>query len=242
MATESGRKADDRPAGVDFVAAAVEEVRALIIGDDVALLRRFVGAQAARAERLDADRTRLTEELGSEHPRVQAITARLAQASALAARLGTAAEDQACVSDVGQRDWAVLGTITDDEGEPLAGLRVRLRSEDDSRGEGLKPVTTDALGRFRAVYQRADLKTGEKPAFGVLVENREGKVLFRSPESLTPLEGRFTSLSISLATGTVRNGGPKERCTARTAKGKRCRNVAAPGSPFCLRHRDSLDE
>ena len=252
------------------VMAIAQEVRGLLTANDATLTKRFAAAQHDRAEALEADRCRLESALGADHPRVAALGAKVSRVQAMSTDLRDAIEDQACVDGIGDREWAVVGKVLDRSGMPLAGLRVQLAAEDGEPVTVLKPLKTDARGRFRVVYHSADLaaKDGTLPAprprdnrqeappkkasavqddsarsmfederaFRVLIQNVAGKPVFKSPETITPREGSFTSLTISLPASAVPTADAKQQCAAATAKGTQCRNVAIAGSTYCARH------
>lgn len=241
MAERPSEKEKDKEKGraeTDLAETLVREVREHLTDQGGALTRRLADGQRERAKRLDADRARLAGTLGPDHPRVVALDTRLRLVSALASDLATAADDQACVEPTGARDWVVLGVVEDRGGRPLAGLRVQLVGDDQRPSRVRKPLTTDGLGRFRAVYHAADFADEVAAGLRVVVADEGGKEVFRSPETLEPLEGRFTSVTISLSAKVGRQGEAAGQCQARTAKGDQCRNPALAGSTFCSRHLD----
>lgn len=226
---------DEKP-GADALEALIAEVRGMFAENDPALMQRFADAQLDRAGRLDVDRSRLFASLGADHPRVAALDSKIVRLRGLGADLTIAAEEQACVSKLADREWAVIGRITDSDGNPLAGMRVQLVAPEGKWSQALKPAKTNTRGWFRAVYHGADLGEDKQRRFAVEVDDDSGKTVFRSPEPIEPLEGSFTSLSIALSRGALENGAPSQRCVAATSKGTQCRNMAVSGSTFCGTH------
>lgn len=220
----------------NVVETLAKEFEGLLVEQDAGLAHRFANAQLQRAERLGVDRARMVDVLGADNPRVVALDAKIVRLQTLGDELAAAAEDRSCVTRLEEREWAVFGRIMDSDGNPLAGMQVRLVTPDGSLHKVLKPVKTNARGGFRVVYHGADLGKDKERRFSVLVQDENDKTVFRSSESIEPLEGSFTSLNIALSQDALEHGAPNPRCEATTTKGTQCRNTALTGSTFCGAH------
>jgi hypothetical protein len=69
-----------------------------------------------------------------------------------------------------------------------------------------------------------------------MVFDPSGKALFVSDAPVQPSPGRADFFEIVLTDTRLKEGVPRTRCEATTAKGARCKNPAVPGGSLCARH------
>lgn len=228
----------DRIVIVELLTRLQDEVTAHLADDSPAFMQRFARLTAARANRLDATRRRLEAELGAEHPRVLALEERRAFLADVAQEVDDVALRRADVRRPRPQEWLVHGRIVDERGGPVPDLRVRFVDR-EGRLELPDDAVTDRRGEFATTYHIKDFgEPGESPPeVIVVVATAKGEVLLTSDESLHPAAGQADFVEIVLARDRLTPGDQRERCTATTTKGDRCRNLAEPGTRFCRLHR-----
>ena len=143
-----------------------------------------------------------------------------------------------------------------DDGSPLPGMRVGVYDRDERGDDLLGDEITDESGAFRAIYHQRDFQdetqgkskdpaqqsadAGEAvPRLYVTVADSSGKVVFMTDEPVTASPSRSDRFEIVLSGDRLSAGVPRTQCTATTAKGTECRNLAAPGGTLCSRHANS---
>ncbi len=177
--------------------AAVKESarRATDIGS--VLLDVFTALPAAIVAAETTEYRRVVERYGKDHPRAQEIEASLAafgQLDAMAsqgrARIKRAIDAQQMPGD------ALHGFVTDEDGTPLAGLRVRLTGaaisgehEATTQADGYFAVPLPAKDARAAARDASPDKEQEPPSATVIVADPGGKTLYEDPVPLDLEQG-----------------------------------------------------
>ena len=163
-------------------------------------MAQLASIQEKRQARLQKAESRLSERLGTDHPRVVALRHKGSQAETLSQRASAAATFAAKVPDIKPYESLVYGRVMTPKGKPLAGLRVRVFDKDRSQDDLLGFTETDDGGHFFLVFhQRAFMEPGEnKPELYVQVETKRGKVLYSSEKSLRTEAGRYEYFEIAI--------------------------------------------
>lgn len=209
------KKQDIKP---DDIRNPVDELlrRASEIG--APLLARFAELQEKRATRLAAAEARLKTHLGEDHPQVVALRRVGAAAGELKRTTGTMAERLARWPKLRPHEWVVFGQVLDAEGNPAAGLRVRVYDKDRKYDDLLGDTTTDEYGDFAAIYHERDFaEAGEELAeLYVMVDDEKGNLLYSSHDHVRPNAGRAEYFEIVLSEEmpgkTVEQATEKENC------------------------------
>jgi len=177
--------ADDEKDPLPGVAAKVDALRA----GGLKGLDRAAGARQASLQR---ERRRLTRRLGEDHPRVQAVAARIEGAVALRRDLAVElVRAQTASPQPGAQEWALHGYVRWADGSPAPDLTVSLV---DGRGQWLRELghaCTDARGYFKLVAHvehAADGSAAILTAF-VRVTDDARHELHRGQEALPVLPG-----------------------------------------------------
>jgi hypothetical protein len=219
----------------------IEDLAGHMGGESFGLADRLVALGSARASRAGAARTRLARSLGEDHPRVLELQRREDLLLGVAQRLEDVKRKVDDAPDLRPHEWMAHGRVTLDTGEPLEGMTVRVFDKDRKLDDLLGDIVTDAAGEFRAVYHVRDFAdTGEEmPELYVAVFDRRGKPVFSSDTQVRPAVGRSDFFEIILTEQRLEQGMPRSRCTAKTASGERCKNLAIAGTETCSRHTPS---
>lgn len=124
---------------------------------NTASLEQFAQLQERRATRLSAIETRLTASLGENDPQVVALREAAAAANALKQSLETTVIRAKNRPQVTAKDWMVFGTVSHSNGDPVAGVSVRVFDRDGLLDGLLGETKTDEYGDFALVYHESDL-------------------------------------------------------------------------------------
>jgi hypothetical protein len=169
-------------------------------------------ATGARESTLKRERDRLARHLGEDHPRVQALAARLESAAALRQRLAVEVVRAGTASPrVDAQGWALHGYVRCADSKPAVDVTVSLV---DDRGQFLKGLgfaCTDARGYFRItarVEHAPDGSAAIQTSF-IRVTDADRKQLYRAAEPLSVLPGAVEYREIVLD-GSVRACSPPE--------------------------------
>lgn len=147
-------------------------------------LQEINDAAAAR------ERDRLARKYGPDHPRVQKLTARLSYNQKLFTGLDAEIERTRVPSTpFAARAWRVHGRVYDRQNAPLKGHTVFLADEGGQGGKDLPYACSDERGYYEITVEEAQLRelTGRKVYLAVA--ERNGEVLYRATDPLTPARG-----------------------------------------------------
>jgi hypothetical protein len=165
------------------------------------LLAQFAELQERRATRLAAAEARLKTQLGEDHPRVVALRRAAAVADKLKRATSTMAERLARWPKLEPDEWVVFGQVLDANGDPAAGLRVRVYDKDRKYDDLLGDTTTDEYGDFATIYHERDFAdVGEGlPELYVMVEDESGNLLYSSRDRIRYDVGRAAYFHVVLS-------------------------------------------
>jgi hypothetical protein len=231
------RKRKTEPPLAEFQSI-IDDLAGHVRGESLGLADRLAALGSARASRAEAARTRLARSLGEDHPRVLELRRREDLLLGLAQRLEDVKRKVDDAPDLRPIEWMAHGRVTLDTGESLPGMTVKVFDKDRKLDDLLGDTVTDTAGEFRAVYHARDFaETGEEmPELYVAVFDRRGKRVFSSDRPVRPAVGRSDFFEIILTEQRLEQGVPRTRCTAKTASGERCKNMAVAGTDTCSRH------
>jgi hypothetical protein len=178
-------------------------VRDLLAGfnqTQASALKQLAAGQERRTELLAEAEKRLAARLGDNDPRVLSLRAQLADAEELRVELTAGATRAEKLPFLREGERLVHGRIADPDGQPRAGLRVRVFDRDHKFDDLLGDATTDESGDFAIFYHDRDLdRLGDaKPDLFIMVEDASGKSLLSSREKLTLTGSRIDSFEIIL--------------------------------------------
>ncbi len=124
---------------------------------NIVRMEESVRMQTERSTRSKTIEARLRTSLGENHPQVVALREAAAAADSLRQSLETTVIRMQRRPQITTKDWLVLGTVSNSNQDPVAGVRVRL-FDNDGLLEGLLSETqTDEYGDFALVYHESDL-------------------------------------------------------------------------------------
>jgi len=201
--------------------AALQAGTAQAAQTSVPALNTFAQVQQRRAGRMTEIATVLAGQLGSNNPDVLAIQ----DAAKSVAQLKTQVAQQATRLKNWPKprpnEWVVFGTVTDAQGNPAAGLTVRVFDRDRKYDDLLGDTNTDESGDFSAIYHERDFKeTGENlPDLYVMVMDASGKVIYSSRDSVRYEAGRSEYFAIRLEAKKARP--PRKKTSANPAKARK---------------------
>ena len=89
-------------------------------------------------------------------------------------------------------DWTVFGKVLDMDGKPAEGLLVRISDKDRKYYDRLGKAVVGDQGQFAFVFNEKDMAELGKdlPDLHLIVEDRSGKVLYTSKDSISYGPGR----------------------------------------------------
>ncbi|MBN2118638.1 MAG: hypothetical protein JW730_18845 [Anaerolineales bacterium] len=163
-------------------------------------LETFTQLQQRRADRMAATAQALREKLGEEHPQVIALENTAKSLSELKTHLDTQRTRLKKWPKPRANEWMVFGTVTDVDGQPAAGLNVRVFDRDRKYDDLLGETETDENGDFSAIYHERDFaETNENlPELYVMVSDASGKTLYSTRESARFNAGKSEYFAIRL--------------------------------------------
>lgn len=167
------------------------------------VLNEFASLQNQRAKRLKNTETRITAELGEDHPRVVALRLAQSRSSQLQRSLKDNATRTAKLRELKPYEWMVYGQVVDSQGMPVANVTVRVYDKDRKYDDLLGYVTTDKFGDFQLVYhERAFYEPGEEaPELYLRVDDVEGNELYSTEDQVRYQSGRVEYFLIELEKG-----------------------------------------
>uniref|UniRef100_A0A832H5T7 Carboxypeptidase regulatory-like domain-containing protein n=1 Tax=Oscillatoriales cyanobacterium SpSt-402 TaxID=2282168 RepID=A0A832H5T7_9CYAN len=149
-------------------------------------LQHLVNLQDQQTARLTALESKLRKELGDDHPKVEQVQQSLAIANQLKQSLQTTSNRVARRPKPICNNWVVSGQVLNQEGVPLAGLRIRVFDRDRKLDKLLGETKTDEFGDFALTYRDRDFaQSGDTiPDLFVMVQDAQGKLLYTSKNSI----------------------------------------------------------
>ena len=185
--------AEDRGAAIDFLAR-------IASGSAAPLMAGFSQVQQQRSEMLAAGAERLKANLGAQDPLVASLSQQAAAAASTFQTFKAEATRAARIPKVGPNEWLVYGHVTDNNGQPVAGLTVRVFDRDRKYDDLLGETTTDEYGDFAITYHERDFaEFGEaQPDLYLLIQDFSGKQLYSSNEHVRYEAGRVEYYEIAL--------------------------------------------
>jgi len=166
----------------------------------VPIMESFAELQEKRATRLADAEARLREHLGEDDPRVTALRQSAFAAEDLKRSLRTTAVRDDRLPKLRAQEWMVFGRVLDSGGRPVVGVTVRVFDRDRKYDDLLGETETDEYGDFAVVYhERVFAEAGEDlPELYVMVEDRQGNLLYSSRDELRYEAGRAEYFQIVL--------------------------------------------
>jgi len=178
MAQEKTIRLDDISRGIEKGLSTADQERA-------ATLERLQFVRQAKSTSLATEQSRLTLKYSADHPRVQALAARVALnqglLSNLVAETGRARTE---VPTVDESTWILHGYVRDQNGTAVANVTVALYDQKGGRIDSLSHACTNSDGYFRVV-SRDSKNIGGSPAY-IRVLSNQGVVLYADSKALTP--------------------------------------------------------
>jgi len=166
----------------------------------VPIMEHFAELQEKRAIRLADAEARLKVHLGEDHPQVEALRQATFSAGELERSLRTTAVRDDRLPKLEAQEWMVFGRVLDSGGRPVVGVTVRVFDRDRKYDDLLGETETDEYGDFAVVYhERVFAEAGEDlPELYVMVEDRQGNLLYSSRDELRYEAGRAEYFQIVL--------------------------------------------
>lgn len=164
------------------------------------VLDQFAALENQRAQRLEKSQARLTAGLGESHPRVVALARAQARSALLQRGLKDNAARAAKLRELKPYEWMVYGQVVEGDGEPVAGVTVRVYDKDRKYDDLLGYTSTDQHGDFQLIYhERAFYEPGEgAPELYLRVEDADGEVLYATEDQIRYQSGRVELFVITL--------------------------------------------
>jgi len=189
----------------------------------VSALETFAQLQQRRADRMTEVAAALRKKLGRDHPRVLALENTAKSLAEFKTRLDTQMTRLKKWPKPRANEWAVFGTVTDIQGEPAAGLTVRIFDRDRKYDDLLGETETDENGDFSVTYHERDFaETRENlPELYVMVSDTSGKTLYSSRENVRFEAGKSEYFAIRLGKGSKATSKKRESSTDKTIRRKR---------------------
>lgn len=224
---------------IELITTLHGEVAAHLVGDDPALTERSAALTTARAERLAATRDRLADQLGKDHPRVVELSQRQAALAKVGRDLDDLAQQRGRATPVTRTQWQLHGRVIDSKGRPVPGARLHVVAH-DTRKDLADPAITDTDGVFSTFVEIGRVsRDGKLFDVTVVVRSAKGAVLLLTDEPIQPAAGESDHVELMVTRPVDLDASEtRERCTATTARGTRCRNLARPGTSVCGVHAD----
>lgn len=181
----------------------------------------FAKFQEQRAGRLNKGLQKIKKDVGEGHPAYLAVKAAAERTANMNMQFKVQAvrlQKRPIPKDF---EWMVFGQVLDEQGNPAAGLTVRVFDRDRKYDDLLGETETDENGDFSVVYHERDFtETGEKlPELYIMVSDATGKLLHSSRDNIRFEAGKSEYFSIRLGKGS-RTTRKKDATTGKT-RGKK---------------------
>jgi 5-hydroxyisourate hydrolase-like protein (transthyretin family) len=165
-------------------------------------LDTFTQLQRRRSGRMADLAKALRKQNGKDDPDAAAADSTAAAVAILKTRVDT---DRARLKKWPKprpNEWVVFGTVTDAQGNPAAGLTVRVFDRDRKFDDLLGDTETDESGDFSVIYHERDFKETREnlPDLYVMVSDASGKVLYSSRDNIRYEAGQSEYFTIRLDT------------------------------------------
>jgi len=159
--------------------------------------------QEVRSRASQGELERLTKKHGADHPRVQALAARLDHDRVMLEGLNTRiVESKVPTPAFDRRTWRLQGRVLDEQGAPLPSLTLSLRDEQGAWIEPLGYACTGDNGYYFLTYQppaRKDAKAiPESQKLILTVSDSDGSILHQEKEPLYVRISRIDTRNIIL--------------------------------------------
>jgi hypothetical protein len=163
-------------------------------------LETFTAFQQRRATRMTAIAGALGAVAGTTNADVVAIQGQVEAISVLKTHVETQAQRVSRWPKPRPNEWIVFGTVTNADGSPAPGLRVRIFDKDRKYDDLLGDTESDVNGDFWATYHARDFQeTGENfPDLYVMVTDASGAVVYSSRDNVRYEAGRSEYFDIRL--------------------------------------------
>jgi len=193
-------------------------------------LETFTQLQQRRATRMTAIAGALGAVAGTTNAEVVAIQGQVEAIGALKTQVETQAQRVSRWPKPRPNEWIVFGTVTNADGSPAAGLRVRVFDKDRKYDDLLGDTESDDNGDWWATYHERDFKeTGEAlPDLYVMVTDASGRVVYSSRDSVRYEAGRSEYFDIRLG-AQPSPAGRRKTPAARAKTTPRAKTTRKPG-------------
>ncbi len=163
-------------------------------------LQTFTQLQQRRLNRMAAVAQALGKQLPKNDPSLIAVQNAVNAANQMRTRLETQVVRLNRWPKPRPNEWLVYGTVTDAQGNPAAGLTVRVFDKDRKYDDLLGETQTDENGDFSVIYHERDFKEpGENlPDLYVMVSDASGKLVYSSRDSVRYEAGQSEYFAIQL--------------------------------------------
>ena len=163
-------------------------------------LETFTQLQQRRADRMAETAEALRAKLGKDHPQVIALEKTAKSLAELKNRADTQRARLKKWPKPRTNEWMVFGTVTDADGQPAAGLNVRVFDQDRKYDDLLGETETDENGDFSVIYHERDFtETRENlPELYVMISDASGKTLYTTRENVRFDAGKSEFFGIRL--------------------------------------------
>ena len=187
-------------------------------------LKKLKSLQAAKNSALKEEQGRLKEKLGSDHPRVIKIAARLAYNEGIWKDLEIVIEktnievreydstlapddrkpitpepDEGTLTEAPDT-WIVRGVVADKEGQGIGGLLVSLYDKDLLFDDVLGTAATDESGSYKIMYRTEAFQDlfEKRPDLYLKVMDEQGNEVYSSRKAVRFAAGRVETLDVAI--------------------------------------------
>jgi len=156
--------------------------------------------QLRRAARMTDAANAVRKQQVPDSPDAAALDSAAKAAADFKAQVDAQAARFKCMPKPRPTEWVVFGTVTDANGNPAAGLTMRVFDRDRKYDDMLGETETNEYGDFSTVYHERDFKeTGENlPDLYVMVSDAKGKTVYSSRDSVRYEAGKSEYFAIQL--------------------------------------------
>ena len=148
--------------------------------------------QESQSTKLTQEANSLEATLGKDNPSVTRLRRKASDAESLSRQLSMRAQIESLRPVNEPSDWTVFGKVLDMDGKPAEGLLVRISDKDRKYYDRLGKAVVGDQGQFAFVFNEKDMAELGKdlPDLHLIVEDRSGKVLYTSKDSISYGPGR----------------------------------------------------
>jgi hypothetical protein len=200
MAQERKINLDDIARGIELGVDTIDEQRAVA-------LERLQTIRQVKATSLKREQARLALKYGDDHPRVEALTNRIAINEGflvdVAAEAKRARTDVPVVND---NEWILHGYVRDENKKGVSGLTVALYDQSNEWVRELGYACTDQNGYFKLASTSSLINKGEQVRLRVL--SNQSETLYADQKLLAPGPGQVDYREVVLKAGAQVCGPP----------------------------------